>query len=109
MTVIPETKDYDYSVDSESNTESVFETGDSQSNILSHIYSPEKVQEYLKEFGFNQNDVARWDQPVEVPIGINTSLFIAREAVIYGLRCDNVYLYPGLAEYTKDASEIPIL
>src|ERR1051325_8447334 len=107
MTVIPETKDCNYSVDSESNTESVFETGVShQSNILSHIYSPEKVQEYLKEFGFNQNDMAKWDQSVEVPIGINTSLFIAREAVIYGLRCDNVYLYPELAECTKDASEI---
>ncbi|CAI2193056.1 12083_t:CDS:2 [Funneliformis geosporum] len=81
MTVILKTKDRDFSVDSESNTESIFETGN--------------------KFGFSQNDMAKWDQPVEVSIGVNTSFFIAREAVIYGLRCDNVYLYPELAADTK--------
>src|SRR5581483_4006175 len=99
MTVIPETKDNDHQVDSESNTESVFdqyETGDSQSNILSHIYTPEQVQEYLKEFGFDPNDVEKWDQPIEVPNGVDTSLFIAREAIIYGLSFDAINLYPKL-------------
>ena len=113
MTIIPETKDYDdydYSVDFESNTMFVFdqyETNNSQLNILSHIYSSKQVQVYLKEFGFDQNDVTKWVQPIEVPIGIDTAFFIAREAIIHGLKFNDLYIYPELAAYTRGAKKIP--
>ncbi|PKY21167.1 hypothetical protein RhiirB3_409176, partial [Rhizophagus irregularis] len=102
--------DRDSSIDSESITVSVFdqyETGDNRSDTLSHVYTPEQVRTYLKEFGFDQSDAEKWDQPIEVPIGVDTSLWIAREAVIYGLKFEAISLYPELIDYARGFGEIP--
>src|ERR1044072_3603698 len=44
-------------------------------NYIAKIFLPDQVHKILNEFGFVQNDVALWKNPIEVPIGVKTDLF----------------------------------
>ncbi|RIA83750.1 hypothetical protein C1645_742841 [Glomus cerebriforme] len=53
-------------------------------------FSPDQVKKILVEIGFNEDNVASWSEPVEVPLGVSSTLFIARMAIILSLSTEEI-------------------
>ncbi|RIA86297.1 hypothetical protein C1645_829483 [Glomus cerebriforme] len=49
-----------------------------------------QVKEILAKLGFEENDVLSWNQPIKVPLGASTNLFVAREAILNGSPFKNI-------------------
>lgn len=48
-------------------------------NNITNTFLPDRVQAILNECDFDANDMKTWKDPIEVPIGVKTDYFIARE------------------------------
>ncbi|CAG8752104.1 2723_t:CDS:2, partial [Racocetra fulgida] len=77
-------------------------------NTVAFILSPDKVQKILNDLGFEENKVASWNRSIEVPIGVSSVLFTAREAILHGLHFQHISLYPAIeSEYVHKQCKIP--
>ncbi len=83
------------------------EASQESSKNVAETFSPDRVQKILVELGFNKDDVALWDETIEVPFGVPSSLFIARTAIISGLKFQHIDLYPELDYIQTHGGEIP--
>ena len=77
------------------------------SKNVAETFPADRIRKILVEFGFNKDDVALWDEPIEVPFGVPSSLFIARTAIISGLKFQHIDLYPELDYIQTHGGEIP--
>ncbi|PKC04163.1 hypothetical protein RhiirA5_422656 [Rhizophagus irregularis] len=77
------------------------------SKSVTETFSPDRVQKILVELGFGEDNVASWNEPIEVPFGVSSTLFIARVAIIYGLPFRHIDLYPELDYIQTHGGEIP--
>ncbi|CAB4382217.1 unnamed protein product [Rhizophagus irregularis] len=77
------------------------------SKSVTVTFSPDQVQKILVELGFGEDNVASCNEPIEVPFGVSSTLFIARVAIIYGLPFRHIDLYPELDYIQTHGGEIP--
>ncbi|PKK60347.1 hypothetical protein RhiirC2_792910 [Rhizophagus irregularis] len=77
-----------------------------RSRNITKILLPDQVQTILNECGFDSKDVVSWEEPIEVPIGVNTNIFIAREAIINGLNPLETFPYSELDGYGKGIGDL---
>ncbi|RGB35524.1 hypothetical protein C1646_759217 [Rhizophagus diaphanus] len=70
-------------------------------------FSPDRVQKILVELGFGEDNVASWNESIEVSFGVSSTLFIARVAIIYGLPFRYIDPYPELDYIQTHGGEIP--
>jgi hypothetical protein len=49
----------------------------------------------LVKIGFNEDNVASWSELIEIPLGVFSTLFIARIAIISGFPFLHTNLYSG--------------
>jgi hypothetical protein len=68
---------------------------------------PEHVRNVLEELGFDQDQIIKWNEPIDVPFGASTELFVAREAILSGLEFSHYDIYPGLSIYNTGNDCIP--
>ncbi|CAB5395175.1 unnamed protein product [Rhizophagus irregularis] len=78
-----------------------------RSRNITKILLPDQVQTILNECGFDSKDVVSWEEPIEVPIGVNTNIFIAREAIINGLNPLETFPYSELDGGERRYRDIP--
>src|SRR3954453_20857386 len=74
---------------------------------VAETFSPDQVKKILVEIGFNENKVASWSEPIEVPLGVSSTLFIARMAIISGFPFPHVNLYQELEGIYMYGGKIP--
>ncbi len=82
------------------------EYGDSAGNntiVVAETFSFDRVQKILLELGFDKDDVTSWNEPIEVPFGVSSTLFIARVAIIRGFPFQHINLYPELGGLQKNS------
>ncbi|CAB5390497.1 unnamed protein product, partial [Rhizophagus irregularis] len=77
------------------------------SNIIAQTLSLNSVQNILEELGFEKDQIAKWNKPIDIPFGAATELFVAREAILAGLKFSRFDLYPELSVYIVDDGYIP--
>src|SRR5207248_2803983 len=53
------------------------------------------------------DDITLWTEQIDVPIGMDPNIFLAREALIKGLKPLDTFLYPDLEIYGKGIGSIP--
>src|ERR1700733_932027 len=83
------------------------EASQESSKSVAEAFSPDRVQKILVELGFGEDNVASWNEPIEVPFGVSSTLFIARVAIIYGLPFRHIDLYPELEGIYVHGGNIP--
>ncbi|CAG8668497.1 13325_t:CDS:2 [Funneliformis caledonium] len=83
------------------------DTADNNSIVVAEKFSPDLVQHILGKLGFDENDVASWSEPIEVPFGVSSTLYIARFAIIHGLPFQHINLYPELQDIYIFGGNIP--
>ncbi|CAB4496322.1 unnamed protein product [Rhizophagus irregularis] len=78
-----------------------------RSRNITKTFLPDQVQTILNECSFDSKDVVSWEEPIEIPIGVNTNIFIARKAIINGLNPLETFPYSELDGYGKGIGDIP--
>ncbi|CAG8645446.1 15703_t:CDS:2, partial [Acaulospora colombiana] len=68
---------------------------------------PEEAQMILRDLGFNDDGVVKWNEHIDVPFGVSSELFVAREAVISGLHFPHIHHYPEIEQYAFSKGKIP--
>ncbi len=83
---------------------------ESDSNIIAKkTLSPGRVREELEKFGFDKDEIQKWNKFIDIPFGVTTELFLAREAILADLKFSQFDLYPELSIYTMGNGCIPEL
>lgn len=65
------------------------------------------VQNILEKLGFEKDQIIKWNKTIDIPFGATTELFVAREAILAGLKFSRFDLYPELTVYIVDDGYIP--
>jgi hypothetical protein len=60
----------------------------------------------LNEFCFENKEVKKWNEPIEIPLGISMTPFVIREAILSGLHFQDIEDYPEI-EYECKKGHIP--
>src|SRR4051794_17355710 len=77
------------------------------SNIIAQTLSLNSVQNIFEELGFEKDQIVKWNESIDIPFGAATELFVAREAILAGLKFSRFDLYPELSVYNVDGGYIP--
>ena len=80
---------------------------ESKSVPVAETFSPNQVKKILAKIGFNEDDVASWNESIEVPLGVSSTLYITRIAIISGLSFPYVNLYQELEGICMYGGKIP--
>ena len=76
-------------------------------SVSEETFSPDWIQKILVELGFDKAVVASWSEPIEVPFGVSSTLFIARVVINRGFHFQHKNLYPELEGIYTCGRKIP--
>lgn len=80
---------------------------ESKSVPVAETFSPNQVKKILVKIGFNKDNVETWSEPIKVLLGVSSTLFIARMAIISRFIFPYANLYQELEGIHMYGGKIP--